>query len=378
MGLLRRAFSKKDGGNVNKETKYPKKNKNDDDDLWLNIRREDDPSVIWKEIGELGDGAFGKVYKVQQKVTGILAAAKVIQTRDEAELVEYRGEIDILSRTVHANIIRLLDAIYSKSMKLWVMLEWCEGGALDAGMLEIESALSEQQIRVVGRHTAEALTFLHSRLVIHRDVKAGNLLLTNEGVIKLADFGVSVQNDKREEKRTTFIGTPYWMAPEVVMCETFKDVPYDSKCDVWSFGITMIELAQMEPPHHDMNPVRVLLKIPKADPPALESPEKWSRDFHTIIKLCMKKNPEARSTAGELCQHAFFKNVESNESLRELYHQIKELAAKHERADQERRLAQHQLMIEQQREMGNFPDGLESDLDGLDERGEQGFMTTNG
>ena len=268
--------------------------------------------------------------------------------------------------------------------QMWMVLvcaklvEWCEGGALDAGMLEIESALSEQQIRVVGRHTAEALTFLHSRLVIHRDVKAGNLLLTNEGVIKLADFGVSVQNDNREEKRTTFIGTPYWMAPEVVMCETFKDVPYDSKCDVWSFGITMIELAQMEPPHHDMNPVRVLLKIPKADPPALESPEKWSRDFHTIIKLCMKKNPEARSTAGELCQHAFFKNVESNESLRELYYQIKELAAKHERADQERRLAQHQLMIEQQREMGNFPDGLESDLDGLDERGEQGFMTTNG
>ena len=94
-------------------------------------------------------------------------------------------------------------------MKLWVMLEWCEGGALDAGMLEIESALSEQQIRVVGRHTAEALTFLHSRLVIHRDVKAGNLLLTNEGVIKLADFGVSVQNESRDDKRTTFIGTPY-------------------------------------------------------------------------------------------------------------------------------------------------------------------------
>ena len=381
MGLLRRAFSKKDGGTVT-HNKNISKNKNEEDDLWLNIRREDDPSVIWKEIGELGDGAFGKVYKVQQKVTGILAAAKVIQTRSEEELAENRGEIDILFRTVHANIIRLLDAIYSKDMKLWVMLEWCEGGALDAGMLEIESALSEQQIRVVGRHTAEALTFLHSRLVIHRDVKAGNLLLTNEGVIKLADFGVSVQNESRDEKRTTFIGTPYWMAPEVVMCETFKDVPYDSKCDVWSFGITLIELAQMEPPHHDMNPVRVLLKIPKADPPTLEKPEQWSRDFHTIIKLCMKKNPEARSTAGELCQHAFFKNVESNESLRELYYKIKELAAKHEKADQERR----QLMLEQQQqmeeegfdgEMGFKTDGLESELDGLDERGEQGFMTTN-
>lgn len=324
MGFLKRAFSQKGDGAVTRNT-LKKANNQTEDDLWLNIRREEDPTLIWRQIGELGDGAFGKVYKVQQKVTGILAAAKVIPTSGEEQLEEYRSEIDILSRIIHTNVIRLLDAIYSKSQTLWVMLEWCEGGALDASMILMDSPLDESQLQVVAKHTAEALNFLHGKMVIHRDIKAGNLLLTNEGIVKLADFGVSVQNESRDEKRTTFIGTPYWMAPEVVMCETFKDVPYDSKCDIWSFGITIIELAQLEPPHHDMNPVRVLLKIPKADPPTLEKPDEWSRELNMMLKLCLKKDPKARSTAGELCQHSFVRNLSSNQPLVELYKKIKEL-----------------------------------------------------
>ena len=324
MGLLKRAFSKKADGNVTRNT-FRKPNQQQEEDLWLNIRKEEDPSLIWRRIGELGDGAFGKVYKVQQKVTGILAAAKVIPTSGEEQLEEYRSEIDILSRILHTNVIRLLDAIYSRDATLWVMLEWCEGGALDAAMILRDSSFDEPCLQVIARHTAEALNFLHGKMVIHRDIKAGNLLLTNEGIVKLADFGVSVQNDHRDEKRTTFIGTPYWMAPEVVMCETFKDVPYDSKCDIWSFGITLIELAQLEPPHHDMNPVRVLLKIPKAEPPVLEEPDKWSRELNTMLKLCLKKDPKARSTAGELLQHSFLRNLETNQPLVDLYKVIKQL-----------------------------------------------------
>ena len=338
MTLLKRVFSsKKDGGSVsnNKQSKHSSSSKHSKakefDDIWLNIRKEDDPSVVWKQIDELGDGAFGKVWKVQQKVTGILAAAKIIPVKSEEELEEHRFEIDILSRLTHTNIIRLLDAIYSKNNQLWEMLEWCEGGALDASMLDIERPLNQNEIQIVGRHTCEALSFIHSRNVIHRDVKAGNILLTKEGICKLTDFGVSVQNDRRDEKRTTFIGTPYWMAPEVVMCETFKDMPYDAKCDVWSFGITLIEIAEMEPPHHDMNPVRVLLKIPKAEPPTLKEPELWSKEFHLILKLCMKKQPEARATAGELLQHSFLKNIESNQPLKDLYQQVKSANEKKQR-----------------------------------------------
>uniref|UniRef100_A0A8K9VAU3 non-specific serine/threonine protein kinase n=1 Tax=Oncorhynchus mykiss TaxID=8022 RepID=A0A8K9VAU3_ONCMY len=169
------------------------------------VHRDINPNDQWEIIGELGDGAFGKVYKI--------------------------------------------------------MIEFCPGGAVDATMLELDRGLIEPQIQVICKQMLEALVYLHSIKIIHRDLKAGNILLTLEGDIKLADFGVSAQNTKTLQRRDSFIGTPYWMAPEVVMCETMKDAPYDYKADIWSLGITLIELAQIEPPHHELNPMRVLLKI---------------------------------------------------------------------------------------------------------------------
>uniref|UniRef100_A0A8C5A9M1 non-specific serine/threonine protein kinase n=1 Tax=Gadus morhua TaxID=8049 RepID=A0A8C5A9M1_GADMO len=226
------------------------------------VHRDINPNDLWEIIGELGDGAFGKVYKARNKETQVLAAAKVIDTKSEEELEDYMVEIDILAKCDHHYIVKLLDAFYHEN-KLWIMIEFCAGGAVDATMLELDRGLIESQIKVVCRQMLEALVYLHQIKIIHRDLKAGNILLTLDGDIKLADFGVSAKNTKTLQRRDSFIGTPYWMAPEVVMCETMKDAPYDYKADIWSLGITLIELAQIEPPHHELNPMRVLLKIAK-------------------------------------------------------------------------------------------------------------------
>uniref|UniRef100_A0AAY4F095 non-specific serine/threonine protein kinase n=1 Tax=Denticeps clupeoides TaxID=299321 RepID=A0AAY4F095_9TELE len=303
--------------NFRKIFKLEKKKKQYD-----HVHRDTNPEEIWDIIGELGDGAFGKVYKAQNKQTGIMAAAKVIDTKTEEELEDYMVEIDILASCDHHNIVRLLDAFYYES-KLWILIEFCAGGAVDAVMLELERPLTEPQIRVVCRQTLEALCYLHENKVIHRDLKAGNILLTLEGHVKLADFGVSARNTKTFQRRDSFIGTPYWMAPEVVMCETSKDRPYDYKADIWSLGITLIELAQIEPPNHEMNPMRVLLKIAKAEPPTLMQPSKWSPEFSDFLRRALDKNVDNRWTSAQLLQHPFVSNVNDSKPLRELIAEAK-------------------------------------------------------
>ncbi|XP_028272889.1 serine/threonine-protein kinase 10-like [Parambassis ranga] len=286
------------------------------------VRRDENPEEVWEIIGELGDGAFGKVFKAQNKLTGILAAAKVIDTKTEDELEDYMVEIDILASCDHQNIVKLLDAFYFES-KLWILIEFCAGGAVDAVMLELERPLTEPQIRVVCQQTLQALIYLHENKIIHRDLKAGNILLTLNGDVKLADFGVSAKNTKSLQRRDSFIGTPYWMAPEVVMCETSKDRPYDYKADIWSLGVTLIELAQVEPPNHEMNPMRVLLKIAKSDPPTLMQPSRWSPEFSDFLKRCLDKNVDNRWNAPQLLQHSFVSTVTDSKPLRELIAEAK-------------------------------------------------------
>ncbi|XP_063148465.1 serine/threonine-protein kinase 10 [Candoia aspera] len=286
------------------------------------VRRDLDPNDVWEIVGELGDGAFGKVYKAKNRETGDLAAAKVIETKNEDELEDYIVEIEILATCDHPYIVKLLGAFYYDS-KLWIMIEFCPGGAVDATMLELDRGLTESQIQVICRQMLEALDYLHGKKIIHRDLKAGNVLLTLDGDIKLADFGVSAKNIKTLQRRDSFIGTPYWMAPEVVMCETMKDTPYDYKADIWSLGITLIEMAQIEPPHHELNPMRVLLKIAKSDPPTLNYPSKWSPAFRDFLKTALDKNPETRPTATQLLEHPFVSKVTSNKALRELVAEAK-------------------------------------------------------
>ncbi|XP_054437443.1 STE20-like serine/threonine-protein kinase isoform X2 [Pteronotus mesoamericanus] len=285
------------------------------------VKRDLNPEEFWEIIGELGDGAFGKVYKAQNKETNVLAAAKVIDTKSEEELEDYMVEIDILASCDHPNIVKLLDAFYYEN-NLWILIEFCAGGAVDAVMLELERPLTESQIQVVCKQTLEALNYLHDNKIIHRDLKAGNILLTLDGDIKLADFGVSAKNTRTIQRRDSFIGTPYWMAPEVVMCETSKDRPYDYKADVWSLGITLIEMAEIEPPHHELNPMRVLLKIAKSEPPTLAQPSKWSSNFKDFLKKCLEKNVDSRWTTSQLLLHPFV-TVDSNKPIRELIAEAK-------------------------------------------------------
>nr|XP_015197419.1 PREDICTED: serine/threonine-protein kinase 10-like [Lepisosteus oculatus] len=312
-----------------------------------NVRRDVNPQDGWETVGELGDGAFGKVYKARSRSSGLSAAAKVIDVRSEDELEDYIVEIDILAACRHGNIIGLLDALFFEG-QLWILIEFCPGGALDAIMLELERGLTEPQIREVCWQTLQALDYLHQNKVIHRDLKAGNILLTLEGEVKLADFGVSAKNNSTLQKRATFIGTPYWMAPEVIQCETSKDAPYSYKADIWSLGITLIEAAEMEPPYHDLNPMRVLLKITKSEPPSLSHPRRWSGGFKDFLGKALQKDPEARWSAGQLLGHPFAAEGRGHSALRELIAEAK--AEVHEEIEDggsaRQSLAEHQAVPE--------------------------------
>ncbi|KAK4470993.1 hypothetical protein MN116_006495 [Schistosoma mekongi] len=272
------------------------------------IERNVNPSDIWEIISELGDGAFGKVYKTHKRGTDLCAALKRVEFDSEDELEDFMVEIDILSNFKHENILSLHE-VYIYDSKLWMYLELCGGGALDSIMETLEKALSEPQIRFISKEVLQGLGFLHEKLIIHRDMKAGNILLTLNNEVKLADFGVSARLADEKQKRLTFIGTPYWMAPEVINCETFKDAPYNWKADIWSFGITLIELAQRRPPHNSINPTRVLLKISKSDPPTLSKPHLWSSEFKTFLARTLQKDPNQRPECKDLLLDPFVSDV---------------------------------------------------------------------
>ncbi|CAF2709530.1 unnamed protein product [Rotaria sp. Silwood2] len=275
------------------------------------LYKEQSPLIEWKLIKELGDGAFGKVYQAYNEQKKQYAAAKIIEDCTDDELPEHTVEINILSECNHQNIIGCYDAYYYEK-KLYIFLEYCTYGAVDNIMTTLEHGLDEKQIRFIGYEILEALDYLHTQqFVIHRDIKASNILLTQAGQVKLADFGVSVKNSSQDQKRNEYIGTVYWMAPEVFFCEASTDNSYDYRVDIWSFGITLIEMAEMDPPHHEMRAERVGAKIRQAAPPTLKDPRRWSTDFSNILSFCLKRNPMERLTCHELKQHSFMLDAKS-------------------------------------------------------------------
>ncbi|XP_011304708.1 serine/threonine-protein kinase 10 isoform X2 [Fopius arisanus] len=330
--------------------------------LYNNIKMDCDPTEFWEMVGELGDGAFGRVYKAQNKQTQQLAAAKMCALEGEDDLSDFMIEIDILSEFKHPNVVELHEAYFDDG-KLWMLIEYCDGGAVDSIMGELEKPLTEPQIAYVCQQMTEGLAFLHKARVIHRDLKAGNVLLTMAGGVKLADFGVSAKNKHTLQKHDTFIGTPYWMAPEVVLCETFRDNPYDFKVDIWSLGITLIEFAQMDPPNHEMSPMRVLLKIQKSDPPKLEHPGKWSKDFNDFIAKALVKDPASRPTTDELLKHPFVNRSLDSKSIRDLLLEYKADVVEEELVDdeaEEQRTSQLPLELDQ---LGDDSTSMRSDTE---------------
>jgi hypothetical protein len=201
-------------------------------------------------------------------------------------------------------------------------MEYCGGGSVSDICNILESGLREDQIALVCREALKGLHYLHSVHKIHRDIKGGNILLTDAGDVKLADFGVSAQLFSTFSKRNTFVGTPYWMAPEVIQENT-----YDGKADIWSLGVTAIEMAEIVPPNSDVHPMRVLFMIPRDPPPRLQDKKAWSLLFHQFLKDCLVKDPNKRPTAEKLLQHKFVASCKPAAILVEAIEQSKAAVA---------------------------------------------------
>jgi hypothetical protein len=203
----------------------------------------------------------------------------------------------------HPNIIAFFGS--SKRLnKLWIFMEYCGGGSLQ-DISHVIGSIPELHIAFVCKETLKGLAYLHSMGKMHRDIKGANILLTEKGEVKLADFGVSAQVTATINKRKSFIGTPYWMAPEVAAVE--KKGGYDQQCDIWAIGITAIELAEKQPPMFDLHPMRALYLISKSNfkPPTLAEKNRWTPEFHNFVKLALTKNPKKRPSAERLLHHSF-------------------------------------------------------------------------
>ncbi|KAG5847329.1 TRAF2 and NCK-interacting protein kinase-like isoform X7 [Anguilla anguilla] len=269
-----------------------------------------DPAGIFELVELVGNGTYGQVYKGRHVKTGQLAAIKVMDVAGDEE-EEIKQEINMLKKySHHPNIATYYGAFIKKNPpgiddQLWLVMEFCGAGSVTDLIKNTKgNSLKEEWTAYICREILKGLTHLHHHKVIHRDIKGQNVLLTENAEVKLVDFGVSAQLDRTVGRRNTFIGTPYWMAPEVIACDENPDATYDFKSDLWSLGITAIEMAEGAPPLCDMHPMRALFLIPRNPAPRLKS-KKWSKKFQSFIDSCLVKNHGQRPSTEQLIKHPF-------------------------------------------------------------------------
>ncbi|KAK4530983.1 hypothetical protein CCYA_CCYA06G1840 [Cyanidiococcus yangmingshanensis] len=265
-----------------------------------------DPRGRYAPLAPIGEGAFGMVYRALDTETQTIVALKVInldECQDEIESIQQEVAVMAQLNTAHV-------AQYHRSFligpELYIVMEYVDGGSVRELMEFLGGTMPEDLIAVVARGLVEALVHLHGQNKLHRDIKAANVLLTSQGEVKLADFGVSGTLTLTFRKRNTMVGTPYWMAPEVI-----RESAYDEKADIWSMGIACYEMATGMPPYADLHPMRALFLIPKSEPPRLpangQELSQWSADFHDFLDCCLQKTPADRATASTLLDHPFLR-----------------------------------------------------------------------
>jgi serine/threonine protein kinase/polyhydroxyalkanoate synthesis regulator phasin len=288
----------------------------------------EDPDELYSIVEELGRGQFGKVFKGVKKDTGEPVAIKCVPIDLDADEETFRPiakEIQMLKDCNHPNIVGFYGA-YIKENELWIVMEFCDAGSCAKMMTRMGKHLEEDQIAAVLYQTLLALEYLNNSKKIHRDIKADNILLKANGEAKVADLGVAAQLKNTSDYQKTATGTPYWMAPELV-----NEMKYNSKVDVWSLGITAIELAEKKPPLFEYLPMRALFMIAQETEksPALASPKDWSPDFNDFIAKCLIRDPKQRWSATQLLAHPFIMKVkkQSQAILADLVHQFNTIMA---------------------------------------------------
>ncbi|XP_027797016.2 mitogen-activated protein kinase kinase kinase kinase 1 isoform X1 [Marmota flaviventris] len=260
-----------------------------------------DPRDHYDLLQRLGGGTYGEVFKARDKVSGDLVALKMVKMEPDDDVSTLQKEILMLKTCRHANIVAYHGS-YLWLQKLWICMEFCGAGSLQ-DIYQVTGSLSELQISYVCREVLQGLAYLHSQKKIHRDIKGANILINDAGEVRLADFGISAQIGATLARRLSFIGTPYWMAPEVAAVALKGG--YNELCDIWSLGITAIELAELQPPLFDVHPLRVLFLMTKSgyQPPRLKEKSKWSAAFHNFVKVTLTKSPKKRPGATKMLSH---------------------------------------------------------------------------